>query len=386
VARLAVTAAAAPAAAALGIFLVAAPGLEALLAEEAAQAGFEAPAAVPGGVRLQGGWDEVWRANLQLRGATRVLVRVGGFRALHLAQLDRRLRRFPWGALLRPDRPVRVEAAARASRIWHAGAVAARVEAALSDGLGVPVAAEASAAAVRVLARLDDDLCTLSLDSSGEPLHRRGHKEAVGKAPLRENLAALFLRAAGYRGQEPVLDPMCGSGSFVIEAAEIAAGLAPGRSRRFAFEEFATFDPARWQALRAALPPPRPVAWRSWGSDRDAGAVAMARANAVRAGVEGWVDVRAAPVSEIEPPEGPPGLVIVNPPYGERIGVKESLRALHGALGARLRARFSGWRVALVTSEPTLAAATGLPFGPPGPPVPHGGLRVRLHRTEGPLP
>ena len=132
--------------------------------------------------------------------------------------------------------------------------------------------------------RIDDDLCTISVDTSGELLHRRGHKQAVNAAPLRETLAALFLRACGYHGHEPVLDPMCGSGTFVIEAAEIAMGLAPGRSRRFAFERLATFDAAAWAALAAAAPPCA-TSLRFHGRDRDAGAIAMSRANAGRAGV-----------------------------------------------------------------------------------------------------
>ncbi len=120
-----------------------------------------------------------------------------------------------------------------------------------------------------IKARIDDDLCTISVDTSGASLHKRGHKEAVAKAPMRENLAALFLRQCGFDGSETVVDPMCGSGTFVIEAAEIAAGLKPGRSRRFAFEQLATFDSTAWQRLRGN-PEKREVAVRFFGSDRDA--------------------------------------------------------------------------------------------------------------------
>lgn len=360
------------------------PGLEPLLAEEARAAGFAGVADVPGGVTLRGGWPEVWRANLVLRGAARVLVRIGAFRAPHLAQLDRRARRFPWAETLRPDVPVRIEATCRNSRIWHAGAAAERIGRALRESLGVTTAADAPLA---LKVRIEDDLCTLSLDTSGAPLHRRGHKQAVGKAPLRETLAALFLRACGHDGAEPVVDPMCGSGTFVIEAAEIAAGLAPGRDRDFAFELLSGFDSAAWAALRAAAAPTAPPAPppRCFGSDRDAGAVAMASANAARAGVAALTTFHRAAISDLQPPHGPPGLVIVNPPYGGRIGNPKLLHALYGSLGQTLRARFGGWRVGLVTSAPELARTTGLPFAPAGPPVPHGGLRVRLYRTD-PLP
>jgi putative N6-adenine-specific DNA methylase len=368
------------------IFLVAAPGLESVLAEEAREAGFADAAPTPGGVTLRGGWPEVWRANLMLRGAARVLARVASFRALHLAQLDKRARRVPWAEILRPDVPVKVEAACARSRIYHAGAAAERLKRAIRESVGARGPSTADDDPVRIMARIDDDLCTISVDTSGAPLHKRGFKQATAKAPLRETLAALCLRACGYRGDEPVIDPMCGSGTFPIEAAEIAAGMAPGRERSFAFERLATFDPGAWAATRAALPAPRPAPPWVLGFDRDAGAVEASRANAARAGVDRIATFARQPVSALAPPQAladaPPGLVIVNPPYGGRIGDKDDLRALYGALGATLRARFAGWRVGLVTSEPGLAAATGLPFSPPGPPITHGSLKVRLYRTE----
>ena len=360
------------------IFIVTAPGLEAVLCEEVKAKGFRDPTAIKGGVTVRGGWPEVWRANLELRGATRVLARVASFRAFHLAQLDKRARRVPWAEFLRPDVPVRVEASCKGSRIYHAGATAQRIERAITEELGAPIAAEA---AVSIKARIDDDLCTISVDASGESLHKRGHKEEIHKAPMRETLAALFLRHCGFDGTEPVVDPMCGSGTFVIEAAEIAAGLNPGRSRRFAFEQLASFDETAWQAMRSAGGNGAAPAVRFHGSDRDGGAIAMSRNNAERAGVAALTDFRKQAVSDLMPPEGPPGLVIVNPPYGARIGEKKPLFALYGALGQTLLARFSGWRVGLVTNEASLAQATGLPFQPSDPSVSHGGLRVTLHST-----
>src|SRR5699024_8565562 len=153
--------------------------------------------------------------------------------------------------------------------------------------------------------------------TSGDGLHRRGFKTEVAKAPLPETLAALFLRQCGFDGHEPVVDPMCGSGTFAIEAAEMAAGLAPGRARGYAFEHLAGFEAALWQAMRRAqegAPPVEPA--RSHGSDRDAGAVAMARRSAERAGVQAWCDFRCHAISDLTRPEGPPGLVITCPPWG----------------------------------------------------------------------
>jgi putative N6-adenine-specific DNA methylase len=361
----------------LEIFLAAPPGLEPVLLDEAREASFATPEAVPGGVLVRGGWPEVWRANLALRGAGRVLVRIGAFRAPHLAQLDRRARRLDWAAVLAPGTRVRVDATCERSRVWHEGAAAERIARAIEAGAGAEVSPEAE---VRVLVRIVDDLCTVSLDTSGEPLHRRGAKRAVGKAPLRETLAALFLRTCGYRGTEPVVDPMCGAGTIVIEAAEIACGLAPGRARTFAFERFAPFDRAAWDALRATGAP-RETPLCLHGMDRDAGAVEASRANAGRAGVTAITTFAQQAISALEPPRGPPGLVLVNPPYGTRIGERDALRALYATLGRVLAERFGGWRVGIVTSEPALAAATRLPFIEAGPPVPHGKLRVRLHRT-----
>jgi putative N6-adenine-specific DNA methylase len=364
------------------IFVATAPGLESTLRAEMRDAGFPKTLQQPGGVAFTGTWPDVWRANLVLRGANRVLARIGSFRAMHLAQLDKRARRFPWADYLRADVPLRVEVTSRRSRVYHQRAAAERVENAVRDVLGARIDPDA---ALRLMVRIDDDLCTFSIDTSGAPLHKRGHKEAVGKAPLRETLAALFLRQCGYAGTEPLLDPMCGSGTFLFEAADMAAGHAPGRARAFAFEHLVSFDPAAWAAVRASSTRngPVPAVPTIFGHDRDAGAVAMTRANADRAGLSGWIAVSERAIGALVPPEGAaPGLVIVNPPYGTRIGDPGPLRALHATMGARLRTGFGGWRVGLVTPDPQLAHATGLPFLPPGPPVPHGGIKVKLYRTD----
>lgn len=362
----------------LDIFCICPPGLENALEREARGLGFGAAKAAKGGVELQGTWEDVWRANLLLRGAVRVLVRLGGFRAFHLAQLDKRARKFPWAETLRADVPLRVEVATgKRNKIYHAKAAAQRIETALREELGAEIAEDTP---LTLKARIADDFVTFSIDTSGESLHKRGHKPEVNKAPMRETLAALFLREAGFDGSEPLVDPMCGSGTFVLEAAEMALGLAAGRARRFAFEHLASFDAARWEALKAAQTP-RQSDLLFRGSDRDQGAVAMSARNAEAAGVASSTRFACTPVSELQRPDGPSGLVIVNPPYGARIGNKKPLFALHAAFGAKMRESFAGWRVALVTSEPQLAKATGLNFTA-GPYVPHGGLKVRLYQTE----
>lgn len=355
------------------VFLVATPGLDAPLLAEARACGFDAQT-VPGGVTFQGGWQDVWRANLHLRGATRVLARIGSFMAFHLAQLDKRASKFDWASTLRKDIPVRVEVTCRKSKIYHAGAAQQRIENALTsqgftlgDGVSLKV-------------RIEDNRVTLSLDTSGESLHKRGHKPRVNKAPMRETLAAMMLAECGYRGDEPVVDLMCGSGTFLIEAAEIATGLLPGRSRSFAFEHLASFDADTWAQMKDVTPRDTPV--RFFGADRDQGAVQMAQANGQAAGVDHLCQFQTAPFSAATAPTGPPGLVILNPPYGARIGKKHMLYGLYAGLGSVLRAQFSGWRIGMVTSEPGLARTMDLPFAPTGPVIAHGGLKVRLYQTK----
>ena len=361
------------------IFMVATPGFEESLLAEALENGFSEPRITQGGVTFNGSWEDVWRANLTMRGATRVLARIGNFMAFHLAQLDKRARKFPWGDVLRADVPVRVEVStSKKSKIYHAGAATQRIETALQEDHAITVSPDAQ---VVVKVRIDDNRVTISVDTSGESLHKRGHKEAVGKAPMRETLAALMLRDCGYSGSEPVLDPMCGSGTFLIEAAEIASGLHPGRTRNFAFQQLATFDAGRWSILRRAGETHAP-AQHFHGSDRDAGAVRMSTANARKAGVADYITFQNLSVNDVKRPDGPPGLVICNPPYGARIGNQKLLYGVYAGMGDMLKSEFKGWRVGIVTNDPSLAKATGLPFKPKGAPIPHGGLKVWLFQTR----
>jgi len=359
-----------------GLFLVSVPGLEEALADEARRAGFAGVTVVPGGVEVAGGLDEAARANVTLRCAVRVLWRVASFRAMHLAQLDKRARKLAWGGWLRTDVAVKVEASCHRSKIYHDKAAAQRIAGAITAA-GISVA---GAGDVVVKARIEDDLCTISLDTTGEPLHRRGHKMFVGKAPLRETMAAGFLWQMGFDGTQALVDPMCGSGTIVLEAAEIAAGLLPGRSRNFAFAHLVG---GRSEGLCPSRSPPyleEDERVRFFGYDRDDGAIRGARGNAERAGVDGVCRFVRQAVSDLMPPEGlAPGIVLTNPPYGARIGERKLLFAVYGALGATLRARFAGWQVGIVTSDRGLAQATGLKLDAVGP-VDHSGTKVWLWR------
>ncbi|MCQ8186233.1 THUMP domain-containing class I SAM-dependent RNA methyltransferase [Parvularcula maris] len=357
------------------LFAACPPGLEPVLLEEVREHGWSAAKRQPGGVSFTGSWPDIWRANLLLRGASRILVRLGCFRAPSLNVLHGAAKELPWSEFLREGQAFHVEAAARKSRIYHTGAAEERVAKAAAQPTG---AEEAAGEGLKVLVRIDGNEARVSVDSSGELLHRRGFKESVAGAPLRETMASLFLRAAGYDPSLPLLDPFCGSGTTLIEAAEMAAGLAPGRGRRFAFQNFASFRPdaydrARTKALACTVRGTGPIV----GSDRAKGAIEAAVANAERAGAADRVALMVREVSRIEPPEGPPGLILTNPPYGKRLSAGRELEPLYAAFGGVLRERFAGWRVALITESDRLAKATGLKLEP-GPPVPHGGLKVRL--------
>lgn len=362
----------------MDIFCITAPGLQDQLAAEAREKGFKVTSTIPGGVTIKGDWTQVWRANLQLRGAVRVLARITEFRALYLSQLEMNLREFDWPAILPQYANVAIEVTCHKSKIYHAGAAKERAETALA-GHGFIPPEEGYNADTSLRIRIERDIVTVSLDTSGEPLHKRGHKEAVNKAPMRETMAAMFLRAAGFNGKEPLYDPMCGSGTFPIEAADIARRLDPGRNREFAFQSLPNFDA---DAFAKMASPPRDAMHPVYGSDRDQGAVTMSTANASRAGVADIAHFTQAAIGDAIPPGDTPGLVITNAPYGGRIGNKKPLFALYTTFGERMKSHFTGWRVALITTDAALAKATGLPFKQAGPVVNHGGLKIRLWQTD----
>lgn len=360
----------------LDFFAVCPPGLERYLAAEAREKDFQRGKHEPGGVSLRGSWSELWRANLELRGATRLLLRIGAFRAVHYKQLEAETAAFPWHDWLDPKVPVRVEAATNKSKLYHAGAVKTRLAEALGRA-GFTVDPEGP---VTLKLRLDQNLATLSIDTSGESLHKRGQKGFTGKAPIRENLAALLLRACDYDGTEPLVDPMCGSGTFLFEGAGMAGGIQPGRDRSFAFERLPSFDAGAFAKL-VRPNPARPVAARFFGFDRDAGAIRGAQSNAAAHGLAEAIHLDCRPVSDLSCPTETPGLIIVNPPYGSRIGKKGPLFALYGTLGKRLSEQFSGWRVGVVTSDGGLVKAMGLALSS-GPVLDNGGIKVKLYQGK----
>ncbi|HET8649700.1 MAG TPA: hypothetical protein VFL95_06650 [Gemmatimonadales bacterium] len=368
-------------------YAVTQPGLEAVTADELAQLGLSPGPVEPGGVPFSAGFSGLYRANLHLRTASRVLIRLAAFHASSFAELERHARRIEWGRVLSEGDPIRLRVTSRKSRLYHQDAIAERLlRAAAAAVPGVHEAtangdeAESESAGQLFVVRVFRDEVTISADSSGALLHRRGYRRAIGPAPLRETLAAALLLAVQWSGEVPLVDPFCGSGTIPIEAALIAAGVAPGRHRPFAFERWPGFDSAEWHRLlaeadSAVRTPAAPII----GGDRDDGAIDRAMANAERAGVTEWVRIERTPFSALELPEQP-GWIVTNPPYGIRIGQRNRLRDLYARLGQIVRAH-PGWRLAFLSSHPMLTAQVALPLTPLLSTT-TGGIHIRLEASQ----
>ena len=343
-------------------FAITAPGIAPVTAAELAALGIPHEPPTPDGVAFAADFRTIALVNLWLRTASRVIVRLGEFKAQGFADLEKGASKLPWGKVLLPGQAIAVRVTCRKSRLYHSDAVAERVVRQITKFFGVdaPVVRLTDSdeedaptdEAQRILVRIVNDVCTISADSSGELLHRRGYRQAVAKAPLRETVAAACLLATDYDGSQAFIDPMCGSGTFPIEAAMIARQQAPGRARPFAFEHWPGADrdvlPALRRATKAAgvdvadLP--------IIGSDRDPGAIRMSIANAERAGVEGMVRFEQKTLEDIEPPTEF-GAWCSNAPYGRRVGNSDALTGLFVQIGKLARGPFSEWRVALLLAE-----------------------------------
>lgn len=346
----------------LDLYSITAPGLEQVTASELTALGFAPKNASRGGVGWRGSPRDLYRANLWLRTATRVLVRVSSFHAGSFAELERRAKRVPWGRFVRGRDSVRFRVTCHKSALYHSDAVAQR--------LAESAAAATGCAAVKspavdedddgtsgeqiFVVRIDHDTVTLSADSSGTLLHKRGYRQASAKAPMRETLAAAMLLSSGWDGVLPLVDPMCGSGTIPIEAALIARKVAPGIRREFRFERWPGFDRAAWNEIRAealagALPrsPSTIVA-----ADRDEGAITATMTNADRAEVGGDLQIVCRPLSASQPDAAKGGWVITNPPYGVRIGT--DVRDLYATIGSLMRGRFRDWQLGILTASPEL--------------------------------
>lgn len=399
-------------------------GLEAALAAELAQiaarhaiAPYDAGAQVPGGVHFRGAWAAGMAANLHSRIASRVLLKIAhrpyrneqDVYALALEQ--------PWERWFASTQTLRVDITAIKSPLKSLEFATLRVKDAICDRLrektGARPSIDTAQPDVRVFAFLTAGDCTLYLDTSGEPLFKRGWRLDKGAAPLRENLAAGILRLAGWTPGTPLYDPMCGSGTFVAEAAQIALGVAPGVERRFSFEKLKQYDITAWQTLKvAAMDAKRAARGKRddlliFGSDISGDMLEKARANLERAGVPSlWL--KQIDARNMTPPAAAPGVIVTNPPYGERIEVRgrgprgdvretgknrggdEAFRRTHAdspdseffrALGDALKQRFAGWQAFMLSSDRTLPGQLRLRESAKTP-LFNGALECRLFRFD----
>jgi putative N6-adenine-specific DNA methylase len=346
-------------------FAVASPGLEApLCAELALLAEVQDPRVVEGGVEFSGALGAGMAANLHSRIATRVVLRMGEVKARDFAPLRRSLAKLPWQSFVPSDRALRIDVSTGHCRLYHTGALAEGLELAIKDCVGdlpkrekrpeAPVDAKVQLNddedCTRILLRGQDDRFTASIDSSGALLHRRGWRLEAGRAPLRETLAAGVLALCDYDPALPLLDPMCGAGTFAIEAAALARKIPPGLGRAFAFERWPVHDPETWQRLREAELASSASLAPIIASDRDARAVEVARRNAARAQVAADVRFAVADFGQGEIPSTP-GLLVINPPYGHRLGQRTQALRLARGLGQTLLAHYRGWRAGILCPD-----------------------------------
>lgn len=382
----------------LQLFASTAPDLESIAAGELKSLGLRGRQEV-GGVAFAGDLDRLYEANLWLRTASRVIARLGRFHASTFYELERRAKKLPWEEFLPASGLVRLRVTCRKSRLYHSDAVAERVLSAITASVSRSIEASGNGfndegddaehaegaerademdetetvpgddgGAQLFIVRILHDQVEISADSSGELLHRRGYRKEIAKAPLRETLAAAMVLASGWRRDEPLVDPMCGSGTIPIEAAMIARGIAPGLERKFQFMDWPTFDRGRWkEILDKARGAVTQSSERIRGSDRDAGAIQAAMRNAERAGVANTVQFGAESISgslaELEDVVTGVGWILTNPPYGIRIGESEDLRDLYARLGLALKSK-RGWRAGILTSDLALVRQTRLPLLP----------------------
>ena len=351
----------------MNFFAITAPGLEGILATELRALGIRIGQSVPGGVEFKGEREDLWRANLWSRVASRIVVRVDEFHASSFHELERRGKKIEWEKFIAPGSSVRFRVTCRKSKLYHSDAVAERLGKAAVQGAGAKIAQDAddedatAGDAQLFIVRIANDICTISADSSGELLHRRGYRQAVAKAPLRETLAAAMLIGSGWDTSTQLVDPMCGSGTIVIEAAMMARRIAPGIKRQFAFQKWPGHDANVWDAIvgKAREGQLEKAPASIFASDRDVGAVEAATANAQRAGVADDIDISKRSVSDIELP-GEHGWLVSNPPYGLRVGESGQLRNLYSRLGQILAERAPGYVLALLSADRAFDAQLGI--------------------------
>jgi putative N6-adenine-specific DNA methylase len=344
-------------------------GMEAPLAEELAEiaqqsASIKVHNQVPGGVHCSGTLEDAWRINLHSRIASRVLLRIAQGSYANENDIYDLVLAQPWEDWFSVDRTIRVDLTAIKSPLKSLEFTTLKIKDAVCDRyrdqFGKRPSVNTRTPDMRIAGFLDARNFTIYLDTSGEALFKRGWRAETGDAPLRENLAAGLLRVAGWKPGTVLFDPMCGSGTILIEAAQMLAGIPPGARRTFAFEKFHDFDREKWLAMKGGFKPaPLPESPTIFGSDISGDMIVMTRNNLHAAGIAFDVPLKQIEAQEVKPPTDAPGILLTNPPYGERIGVRgdktiandEMAQAFFSAFSTTLKQRFAGWSVFLFTAD-----------------------------------
>lgn len=331
-------------------------GLEALLAKELVKQGAREVATTDGGASFKGDLNLCYKANLHSRLATRILWRVAQGRYATEDDVYQAAFKLNWAKWFDVETDFMVKVTGVKCPLKSLEFVTLRIKDAVCDRFRQEVGSRPSIDTrepdVRIHAYLDAERYELYLDTSGDALYQRGQRRASIEAPLRENLAAGILMLSGWQPGEPLLDPMCGSGTFLLEAAMMALRIAPGSYRKFGFEKLKNFDQGAWkhilqQAKDSAKPP---TFQKIYGSDKDLRAVRVARQNLQQAGLFDAVQLAHTDFVEVAPPAGE-GVLVANPPYGVRIGEDEELAALYPKMGETLKRKFAGWRAYFLTTD-----------------------------------
>ena len=363
-------------------YAIAAPGFEEICRQELIALGIDrnSVSVDAGGVAFAGRMVACQRANLHLRTGTRILMRIDAFTATNLRRLEKKAGDIAWELFLSTQNRPEVKVSSHRSRLYHTGDIARTIKASIDRRLNGPPGSPPSVFPQTVFVRAVEDRLTLSLDSSGEPLYKRGLKTGPARAPIRETLAAAILMTAGYDPRRPLLDPLCGSGTFSLEAAMLAKKHPPGVHRDFAFMGWPAFRENQWgylmrEAESLILDLDQPLIF---ASDVDAGACEWLAGTIAGNGLSDAVKVAQKDLFQCEAGQygSVPGLVVINPPYGIRIGSAKQADDLFEAICRHLAHRFKGWRVALIAPRRDLTRR--LPFPAKRLPLLHGGLRLTL--------
>ncbi len=361
-------------------------GLEGVLGEELTALGAKEVRPVDGGTGFRGPFALCYRINLESRIASRVLWRVGHCRYRSENDIFDAAKKIRWAQWFGPKQTIRVDTAAIKSPLQSIDFVTLRVKDAVCDVLrdteGLRPDVDTRAPDVRIHVFLTRDEAVFYLDTSGDALFKRGWRTATGDAPLRENLAAGILKLAGWTPEQPLLDPMCGSGTFLIEAALMATHRAPGLSRKFGFEKLRNFDAKAWETLhrQVAAQENKLIKTMIYGYDRSGDAIAQSRQNVAALGMEQRIELKQCSFEDSKAP-APTGMLITNPPYGVRMEELDDLAAWYPTLGDILKQRYSGWTAYILTADLRLAKIMRLQPSRRTP-LFNGALECRLFKYE----